>query len=284
MRKLDRLGWAAGLTFRSYGVRFGVRTDDPAALERLAEFLPPGTALVPNGVVERLYSIRTGAGVTERRGLRRFRLLYADHVRLARTVDAEELFERFEADLQLSVAEAARRRVFVHAGVVGWKGRAVVVPGRSFSGKTTLVAELVRAGATYYSDEFAVLDSAGRVHPYPKPLAVRGDGFRQRKVSVDELGGSAATTRALPVGLVVVSEFREGSRFRPRTLTPGQGSLALLANTVPARRRPSEVLETLGRVVRTATVLRGARGEAAEAARRILERVSLSDGDSRSER
>ena len=264
-------------------MRFGVRTDDPSVLERLAEFLPPGTARAPNGVVERLYSIRTGAGVAERRGLRRFRLLYADHVRLARTLDAGELFERFEADLQLFVAATSERRVFVHAGVVGWKGRAVVVPGRSFSGKTTLVAELVRAGATYYSDEFAVLDSAGRVHPYPKPLAVRGDGFRQRKVSVDELGGSAAT-RALPVGLVVVSEFREGSRFRPRTLTPGQGSLALLANTVPARRRPLEVLETLGRVVRTATVLRGARGEAAEAAARILERVSLSDGDSRSER
>jgi hypothetical protein len=31
------------------------------------------------------------------------------------------------------------------------------------------VAELVRAGATYYSDEFAVLDSRGRVHPFPRP-------------------------------------------------------------------------------------------------------------------
>jgi hypothetical protein len=273
MRKLDRLGWAAGLTFKSYGVRFGVRSDDPAVLERLAEFLPPGTLPAPNGVVERLYSIRTGAGLAERRGLRRFRLLYADHLRLARAVDAEELFERFEADLQLSVAEAARRRVFVHAGVVGWEGRAVLLPGRSLSGKTTLVAELVRAGASYYSDEFAVLDPGGRVHPYPKPLAVRGEGFRQRKVSVDELGGSAAA-EPLPAGLVVFSEFREGSRFRPRTLTPGQGSLALLANTVPARRRPLEVLETLGRVVRTAAVLRGARGEAIEAAAKILERVA----------
>jgi hypothetical protein len=272
MRKLDRLGWAAGLTFKSYGVRFGVRTDDPSVLEHLAEYLPPGTRPAPNGVVETLYSIRTGAGSVERRGLRRFRLLYQDHVRIARTVDAEELFERFEADLQLCVAEAAHRRVFVHAGVVGWKGRAVVVPGRSFSGKTTLVAELVRAGATYYSDEFAVLDSEGRVHPYAKPLAVRGEDFRQRKVSVEEFGGSAAT-KALPVGLVVVSEFREGSHFRPRTLTPGQGSLALLANTVPARRRPLEVLETLERIVRTAKVLRGARGEAAEAAVKILERL-----------
>jgi hypothetical protein len=271
MRKLDRLGWAAGLTFKSYGVRFGVRADDPTVLARLAEFLPPGTHEAPPGIVERLYSIRTGVGV-ERRGVRRFNLLYADHVRRARAVDLEELFERFESDLQLFVAEAARRRVFVHAGVVGWKGRAVLVPGRSFSGKTTLTAELVRAGATYYSDEFAVLDSEGRVHPYAKPLAVR-EGFRQRRVSVEEFGGRAAT-RPLPVGLVVVSEFKEGARWRPRALTPGQGSLALLANTVPARRRPSEVLETLAKVVGTAAVLRGSRGEAAEAARSILERAS----------
>jgi hypothetical protein len=242
-------------------------------LERLAEFLPPGTTAAPTGIVERLYSIRTGAAVVERRGLRRFNLLYADHVRIARAFDLEELLERFESDLQLFVAEAARRRVFVHAGVVGWKGRAVLVPGRSFSGKTTLTAELVRAGATFYSDEFAVLDREGRVHPYAKPLAVRGEDFRQRRVSVEEFGGSAAT-KPLPVGLVVVSEFREGARWRPRSLTAGQGSLALLANTVPARLRPLEVLETLEKVVRGANVIRGTRGEAAEAAQSILERAS----------
>jgi hypothetical protein len=249
-----------------------VRADDPAALGRLAEFLPPGTKRARPGVVERLYSVRLG-GESRRRGLRRFHLLYADHVRIARTADAGELFERFESDLQLAVAEAARGRVFVHAGVVGWRGRAVLVPGRSYTGKTTLTAELLRAGATFYSDEFAVLDAEGRVHPYPKPLAVRGEGGRQRKVRPEEFGGRGATV-PLPVGLVVVSEFREGARFRPRSLTPGQGSLALLANAIPTRRRPAEVLDTLERAVRGATVLRGARGEAAEAAQRILERAS----------
>ena len=53
-----------------------------------------------------------------------------------------------------------------HAGVVGWRGRAIVIPGRSHAGKSTLVAELVRRGAVYYCDEFAVLHETGRVHPY----------------------------------------------------------------------------------------------------------------------
>jgi len=83
------------------------------------------------------------------------------------------VFEAFETDLQLYVAEMAPRRLFVHAGVVGWRGQAIIIPGRTFTGKTTLVAALVKAGATYYSDEYAVLDVRGRVHPYARPLGIR---------------------------------------------------------------------------------------------------------------
>ena len=74
------------------------------------------------------------------------------------------------------MAAETRERVFVHAGVVGWKGHAIVIPGRSRSGKTTLVAELVKAGAEYYSDEFAVLDAEGRVHPFPEAAVGPGPG------------------------------------------------------------------------------------------------------------
>src|ERR1044072_912718 len=108
MRKLDRLGWAAGLTFRSFGVRFGVRSDDARAVDRLARPLPPGTRAASAGVVERLYSVRLGGDAgksSARRGLRRFNLLYANHSLLARTEDAEELFERVESDVQVAVAE-----------------------------------------------------------------------------------------------------------------------------------------------------------------------------------
>ena len=252
----------------------GVRTNRPEELARLKEHLPPGWKPSTSERVEYLYSAYFG-GEGGRPGLRRFHLLYEDIARLARTTDAEELFERFEGDVQLLVAQMARRRVFVHAGVVGWKGRAVLLPGPSLTGKTTLVAELVRAGAVYYSDEYAVLDAKGMVHPYPRALSVRRAGRRvQTKVSVEELGGRPCDARPLPVGLVVLSRYREGARWRPRELTRGRGSLALLANTVPARARPEAVLDALGRAVAGARVLSGARGEAAETARRILERLA----------
>ena len=186
-------------------------------------------------MVSRLYSLVVG-GDGPRPGVRRFHLLYGDAARLARSREVGEVLEAFETDLQLYVAEMAPRRLFVHAGVVGWRGQAVLIPGRSFTGKTTLVAALVKAGATYYSDEYAVLDARGRVHPYARLLGIREHGALQRatKYPVSTLGGRAGS-KPLPVGLVIVSEYKAGARWRPRQLSAGKGALAVLAHTVSAR-------------------------------------------------
>src|SRR5205085_9419960 len=231
MEKIDRLGWAAGFSFSAYGVRAGVRVSDAAVVARLFELLPPGWKISRAAAVERLYSLAAG-GACARPGVRRYSLLYADAERLARTPDLAEALDALESDLKLYVAEAAPRRVFIHAGVVGWRGRAILIPGRSFSGKTTLVSELLRAGATYYSDEYAVLDERGRVHPFPKKLSMRESGdHRQNDMPVEAFGGRAGS-KPLPVGLVIASQYKEGARWRPVELTPGQGALTLLANTV----------------------------------------------------
>jgi hypothetical protein len=269
MDKIDRLGWAAGLSFKSYGVPVGIRVNNVELLDRVVEHLPPGWETSSTTIVERLYSIVAG-GVGKRSNVRRFNLLYGNIARLARTVDLDQALEIFESDLQLHVAEAARRRVFVHAGVVGWRGQAIVIPGRSFSGKTTLVAELVRAGATYYSDEYAVLDARGRVHPYSKPLAIRDDATKkQKKYLVEALGGITGS-KPLPVGLVVVSSYKQSARWRPRQVSAGKGALALLANTVSARRQPDVALSTLQQIVARAPILKGMRGEAKEMVESVL--------------
>jgi hypothetical protein len=159
----------------------------------------------------------------------------------------------------------------VHAGVVGWNGQAIVIPGRSYSGKSSLVTALVKAGATYYSDEFAVLDERGRVHPYAVPLAIRPDqnGAPPIKRRVEEIGGVAGA-RPMPVGLVLITRYVSGTRFRPRPVSAGRAVLELLGNTLPARRRPERVLDALTQVVSRALVLRGTRGEAEETAPQIL--------------
>jgi len=206
--------------------------------------------------------------------VRRFNLLYAGGIRAARSLDPELVISAFESDVQLYVGILARRRIFVHAGVVEWQGQAIVIPGRSMSGKTTLTAELVRAGATYYSDEYAVLDDRGRVHPYPRQLGMRVPGAsEQTKVRAEALGGKVGV-KPLPVGMVVVSRYEAGARWRPRRLSAGPGALEVLANTVPARTRPEESLTSIQHAVTNATILKGRRGEARETAEFILQSLS----------
>ncbi len=275
MAKVDNLGWPFAFSLKSYGVRIGIRSNDASALETVREHLPKEWQTISSPIVDRVYSIML-AGKGERARGRRLNLLYGDEVRLARSSDLAVVFESFESDLRLFVAELAKHRVFVHAGVVGWKGQAIIIPGRSYSGKSTLVAELVRAGATYYSDEFAVLDPRGRVHPFIKPLELREEGeFNQTKITVAELGGQSGT-KPLPVGLVLMTQFKRGARWRPRKLTAGRGVLEMLFNTVSARRSPEKALATLQCVASQAEVLKGIRGNAAEVVAALLRRVEKS--------
>lgn len=246
-----------------------MRANCADARELLRAALPPGWKPSRVSTVERLYSLFVG-GEAKRPGAARFHLLYEDHLRLTRTRSLAEALETLESRIRHFVAERARRRVFVHAGVVGWRGRAVVMPGRSMAGKSSLVAELVRAGATYYSDEFAVLDARGRVHPFAKPISLRREGeTRQEHFRVEELGGKVGV-RPLPVGLVLLAGYRRGARWRPRELTPGQGVLGMLAHVVAARRQPEESLAALQRVVARARVVKSPRGEARAVAESVL--------------
>ena len=277
MEKIDRLGWAAGIAFLSYGLRVGIRVSSPEIMDRIEGLLPPNAKPARGPRVGRLYSLIV-SGTEVGSNVRRFNILYGDAVQLARTKDTDQVLEALERDLQLYVAEHARRRVFVHAGVVGWRGRAIVIPGRTMSGKTTLVKALIEVGATYYSDEYAVLDERGRVHPFPKPLSIRENGRgRPKEIPPEALGGTTGV-KPLPVGLVVATSYREAARWRPRQLLPGRAVMALLAHTVSVRRKPERALTTLRQVVADALVIKGVRGETEEVAEGLLTRLTEQAG------
>ncbi|MCS6860093.1 MAG: hypothetical protein NZT92_07230 [Abditibacteriales bacterium] len=244
--------------------------NDPTVLERIRRHLPPGWKPSSSPVVHALYSVVVG-GDGQNSHIRRYNLLYRYAARLERTMELEEVFQTLESDLHFVVAAWARcHRLFVHADVVGWRGKAIVIPGRSRSGKTTLVEALVKAGATYYSDEYAVFDKRGRVHPYPKPLSIREEGSERPKLyPVESLGGCAGT-QPLPVGLIAVTKYQPGVRWRPRPLSAGQALLALLDNTVLARVKPELALAMLQPAVADAVALKGKRDQAEEVVASLL--------------
>jgi len=241
--------------FECYGVPIELAADDARTLRRMRARLPPAARAI--AATERAKDRANGRA--KNRAIDR-----AKKFRVRAPADAAAL-QAFESKLALHVAAESRTFLFVHAGVVGWRGRAIVLPGRTHAGKSTLVAALVRAGATYYSDEYALVDGDGRVWPYPRPLSLR----RARgpvRVRPERLG--RVGRGPLPVGLVVLCRF--AARTKLGTLSPGRALLALLKQTVAARAQAATAMERLSRIVTTAPVAAGTRGEAGEFARALL--------------
>jgi hypothetical protein len=256
----------------AFGVTVRISTDSEELQPRLEALLPPGWVsrspddlhVAPDVEVPH-FTLITHDGLEY--------LLMRDETVLARA-DLNVTLHVFDAQLRAYIALHSPGHIFVHAGVVGHRGRAIVIPGRSFSGKTTLVAELVRNGLTYYSDEYAVLDETGLVHPYTKALSIRVNSHIGTHHDVESLGGIAGT-EPLPLGLVVVAEYLPGATWAPRTLSPGEVVLALLSNTVPAQERPEETMLALRQAVdgSGAVALAGERGEAADMVEQVLASV-----------
>ncbi len=247
-----------------------IRFEDPALVEPVRAFLPPQARRLRSATPDAVYTL-THSAINGRRS-KRYQLIL-DGQQLTRHRELAPVLEFLRGDLHFRVALHARRRLFVHAGVVGWRNRAILIPGRTHTGKSTLVAALVRAGATYYSDEFAVIDAQGLVHPYPRLVALRDRPYGPlTRLTAEELGGKVGKT-PLRVGLIALCKYRPRARWRPTELTPGEAALALLDNTVLARIRPKFALPRLGRAAERARAIRSARGDADETAQRLLREV-----------
>ena len=195
--------------------------------------------------------------------------LYRESDPLQASRHLEPLLKRLESDLHFTVASHARASLFVHAGVVGWRGRAIVLPGRSMSGKSSLVAALLRAGAAYYSDEYAVIDGKGRIHPYAKPIGLRAPGGGTRQIAPGSIGCKVGT-RPLHPALIVSTRYSRGQRFEPEERSPSRALMVLIANTIVIRERPRFALNRLMPVAREARILEGVRGDADAAASWLL--------------
>jgi hypothetical protein len=259
------------IAFEAFGVRVGLTANRAEVLERLQAVLPPHREPCPADSVERVFGL-----VVEEAGSCSITI---NGTTMSRGLEFEVALTIIDSQLRIYLGINAPDTVFVHAGAVGCDGGAILIPGPTFSGKSTLVSALVDTGMTYYSDEFAVIDEDGLVHPYAKPLSVRSgnpatrgadrEGRRQSDHSLESLGWTPGV-EPIPLGMIVVTSYRSGAEWRPERVSAGAGAMALLANAVPARERPEQVMRSLRRAAESAVVLKGDRGEAEEAAAALL--------------
>jgi hypothetical protein len=249
--------------FEIYGVRVAVGASDRDVLDRLVALLPAGAKPCDPDTVDRRFIVLTVGD-----GIWRYE---SGNGRSPMFPDLALVIPMLDGDLRRYVASSAPDRVFVHAGAVAYRGRAIVIPGQAFSGKTTLVAALARAGAVYYSDEYAVLDERGFVHPYARPLSIRQpDQQPNARHTVESMGGTVGE-EPVPVGLIAATKYIPGADFSPERRSSAQGMLTLLAHATGIRERSAESMAALRGAASSAVVIEGNRGEADAAAQALLE-------------
>jgi hypothetical protein len=87
--------------------------------------------------------------------------------------DPWELAASIEYVLIMHSVQSATSVVGVHAAVLARDSSALLLVGKSGTGKTTLALELVGRGWDYLSDDLAAIDRTSRqVLPFPKPLKI----------------------------------------------------------------------------------------------------------------
>lgn len=226
-------------------------------------YLPfPWSMHAPAGEIDRHYRIWVNDDG-------HFALEYDDVGPLA-IVTTQLLNEHIESDLHHWLATYTRGYLFVHAGCVSWRNRGIVIPGRSYAGKTTLTRALVEAGATYYSDDYAVIDHEGMIWPFPRRLHVRPiTADPPHKIDPHAENWAIGAT---PMQALIVAELRFDHErgWDIEELPQGHGAISLLDNTVAARERPHDSLHLMAKVMRDAIVIKGTRDSAEVAAQRLL--------------
>lgn len=261
--------WVARGRYTAFGVSWTIQADDVSAYHLLLDRLPPGASPSSSKNTLRSYAFRTlspahpGDDVSF--------LLLADGRPLVRSSEPYDIAEAFEENLKWLVAEHSPRRVFLRAGVVGWRDRAIIIPGGSRSGKSTLVRALVACGATYYSDEYAVLDG-NTVHPYRSNMPEWVGEGAAISCLLDEVRG-VQPAKPLPVGIVLFAPYQPGAVFKPKLISRGKSLLELFKHAVAAQRSPEQVLRALDTVTRRCNALEGVRGDAHGVATYLLDRL-----------
>jgi hypothetical protein len=268
-------GQKGRINFNCYGRDFVLLFDNRGLYEKLIRILPPFHEIRETVLSGHIFELITKEN-PETNGL------YFNGELIYETgISGEIDFEFIEAKIQFSMAVALPPEKFLlHAGAVALDKTGVIIPGNTFSGKTTLTREFIKTGAEYFSDDCAVIDKNGFLYPYSKTLSVRKT---ERQFAADSWGrgeqveaqavGAVIGQTPVKIGLVIFTEFKENQTWQNDEITRGEAVLELAQNlfySASMTLYPSETLEALTKIAADAVVVRGIRGEAEDAVEKIL--------------
>jgi hypothetical protein len=172
--------------------------------------------------------------------------------------------------------------LLIHAGAVATpSGDGLILPGESGSGKTTMVAGLVRAGFGYLSDEAAAIDPVSRqLFPFPKALTIKEGSFDlfpdlpaadESIMLEDQWLVPPAALRAGSLGSpcsvrwIVTLRYEPGAATDIDEITPGASVMELGRNGMNLTHYGARALPLLADIARGAESYRLVTGDLAEA-------------------
>ena len=268
LRRVKKSDFQHHLFIESFGVKINFTTNTPDGIEDIRQMLAQTLAgcsreIEPTETEHHFRLVRNFSGKDS---------FYKEDEQIYSNLQREWTVEEMSSKVRITVAEFAVGRVFLHSGAVCWKGKAIIYPAATFSGKTALTAALVKRGATYYSDEYAIIDENGFLHPFPKTLSIRGivDDYTQVEHPVETLGGKTGKKK-IPVGMVLITKYSKNAVWKPQILTPARGIMAMLKDAIPIRTYPDYVLKVLKQLSNTAKVVKSRRGDVEKSADSILD-------------
>ncbi len=204
-------------------------------------------------------------------------------------VPREEVFRVIEESLIDDLIIPYREEVLLHSAVLVKDGFALLLPGLSKSGKTSLSVALLKRGFHYYSDELAPVTYNLRVKPCPLPMKIRERVLLDLSPFEPELrlwplpfyvegqkvfyalptGNKPPFEEGVPIRLVVFPIVRSGLSLEGVRIPPSIGGMNLLFYTVNRESLGEEGFEVAVELAREVPcyVLRA--GAIAEATREI---------------
>ena len=204
-----------------------------------------------------------------------------------------------EMGLNWSLATRNASSLIFHAGVAEKNGRAVIIPGLSGQGKSTLSAGLALRGWRYLSDEFAMVDlDTLDVIPYPRPVSLKNQSIEVIRAFAPEAGvttpmegthkGTVAYVppqpswiermdeRAKP-GAIVFPHYGPDSEPRIEAIAHPEAFMICTASSVNYDRFGQRSFEALGRIIDSVPVLAIHYPNLDEGVR-LVERIAAGEG------
>jgi len=169
------MGTVAGptLSIQIGQVGVAIESEQPAAAADLRE-LYSGFPVCSGEPLVRLAARREGRSLL---GRPRY-AIYGDEQRVFARLSTNEVLPHLEWAMNWRVVARANAYIQLHAAALVREERALLLVGRSGTGKSTLAAGLLSRGWGYYGDEIALVDpSTLHVHAYPKAICIKAGSF-----------------------------------------------------------------------------------------------------------